>query len=193
VYLNDEPENCKYRVENLRGNKSESNIPIAYYEGIDDIHFALFVQRLIPSKLVPVLVLTWGQYHDPKVLWNIFLEIVAKKKEGCKAEYLQTIPSDIDKSTQFVYDSEESVVSFYDIIKSFRREQEHVTETRESKERQQFKTVYIPSDIMTISPKEKGVVENDFGIIFYKNEFKRVVLWHLSQGQRICFYPKKKT
>ena len=32
VLLNDEPINCKKRVEDCRGNKSESCIPIGYYE-----------------------------------------------------------------------------------------------------------------------------------------------------------------
>lgn len=190
VLLNDEPENCKYRVENLRGNKSESNIPMAYYEGIDDIHFALFVQRLIPLRLAPVVVLTWGQYHDPKILWNYFLEIVAKKKEGCKVDVLQALPSEIDTKTQFVYDSEDSIVQVYELIKSFRKDQEHVTESRELTVLKQFQTIYIPSDLMIISPKEKCIIENDYGINFYRNEFKRVVLWHLSRGQHVCLYRK---
>jgi len=34
VLLNDEPANCKYRVENIRKNDAENNIPLDYYEMI---------------------------------------------------------------------------------------------------------------------------------------------------------------
>src|SRR5690606_26856185 len=33
VLMNDEPENCKYRIETQRKNESEQGIPISYYEG----------------------------------------------------------------------------------------------------------------------------------------------------------------
>jgi hypothetical protein len=36
------------------------------------------------------------------------------------------------------------------------------------------KHVYIPEEIMTVSEKEKKVVENDFNVKFYRNEYKRV-------------------
>lgn len=36
------------------------------------------------------------------------------------------------------------------------------------------KHVYIPEQIMQISEKEKKVVENDFDVKFYRNEYKRV-------------------
>lgn len=51
-----------------------------------------------------------------------------------------------------------------------------------------YRDVYIPSEIMKISQKQKKVVDNDYGIAFYKNEFKRVVLYHLSIFQNIIFY-----
>lgn len=86
VLLDDEPEHCKvalllflhetkpypvqYRVEEHRKNKSEEGIPLSYYQGIDDIHFDLFVQRIIPGRVAPTIVLSWGQYNNPQLLWN---------------------------------------------------------------------------------------------------------------------------
>jgi len=188
VFLNDEPANCKYRVEHFRKNQSESDIPIAYYEGIDDIHFSLFVQHLLPLKLVPIIVLSWGQYHDTKFLWNLFLDISAKKKRGCSVEYVAELPKNLDMSTSFVYHTEENISQFYEQIKCLRSEQDLVTESRDAAVRKSFHTIYMPSDIMTIPYQEKGVVENKYNIVFYKNEFKRVVLWHLSRNQHVVLY-----
>ena len=42
VLLWDDPIKCKVRVEQCRGNASESSIPLSYYKGIEDVHFALF-------------------------------------------------------------------------------------------------------------------------------------------------------
>jgi hypothetical protein len=50
------------------------------------------------------------------------------------------------------------------------------------------KRVFIPSDLMTIPNSDKGVIENDYGVVFYVNAYKRVVLWHLSRGQDVYFY-----
>jgi len=54
------------------------------------------------------------------------------------------------------------------------------------------KRVYIPEDIMEISSKEKNIVENDFGVRFYENPYKRVILKHLSNKQAVHFYTLNK-
>ena len=52
-----------------------------------------------------------------------------------------------------------------------------------------YSRAYFPRNLMRISEKDKGVVAvNDYGIRFYKNEYKRVVLWHLSQFHEVCFF-----
>lgn len=76
VLLNDEPSNCKDRVENLRCNESESSIPLSYYEGIDDVHFHLFVKCLLPKKIAPILVVNWGNYDNEKLLWESLAAIM---------------------------------------------------------------------------------------------------------------------
>jgi hypothetical protein len=39
---------------------------------------------------------------------------------------------------------------------------------------QSVKQIYIPENIMQFTEKEKKVVENDFNVKFYRNEYKRV-------------------
>lgn len=48
--------------------------------------------------------------------------------------------------------------------------------------------VYIPENIMTIDPQEKGIIANDYNINFYQNAYKRVVMWHLSQRHEVMLY-----
>jgi len=96
VLLNDEPASCKYRVENLRANQSESSIPLTYYENIDDIHYSLFVDHLLPLKIVKILFLTWGQYNDPKAIWELLLLIVNQKKELPYARRVLSLPEKED-------------------------------------------------------------------------------------------------
>jgi len=190
ILLDDEPENCKYRVEKLRGNKSESDIPLSYYEGIDDIHFSLFVDHLMPLKLVKVLVLSWGQYNDPKGVWDLVLAVIGGVKEEPTVTNIQTLPEKRDPS-HYIYTSTEDIMEFYNQIRFLRRSQEQAPETEIVKMRKNFETIFIPNNIMTINGEEKGVKKDNYNIRFYCNEFKRVVLWHLSQLQNVCFYGKE--
>jgi len=179
VLLNDEPENCKYRVEHLRANQSESSIPLSYYENLDDLHYSLFVDHLLPLKIVKILFLTWGQYNDPKYVWDLLLDIINKKIE---LPYVKKIPSLPEKEKEdplnLIYTTTEQIEEFYTEMKS--------EDSEKVKNQKTFKTVYIPIPIMNILPDQIKV--NPYNIIFYRNEYKRVVLWHLSQFQNVCFY-----
>ena len=62
VYLVDTPERCKYRVENVRKNKVESNIPLEYYEKLDQVHFEAISSLWKAGK--PVMVLSWPKYRN---------------------------------------------------------------------------------------------------------------------------------
>jgi hypothetical protein len=94
VLLNDEPANCKKRVENLRCNESESSIPLAYYQGIDDVHFHLFVKCLMPKLIAPILVINWGDYDNEKYLWDS----LAKVMTGDKITPSVFVDADISKA-----------------------------------------------------------------------------------------------
>jgi len=182
VLLNDEPENCKFRVESVRGNESESSIPLSYYENIDDLHYSLFVDYLVPMKIVKALFLTWGQYNDPKAVWDLFSQILNHKKELPSIRKIQSIiEKEKAEPTNLIYSSSEQIEEFYKKMKNSDHESELV-HTYSS-----FKTVYIPYGIMTVIPPQ--IKTNPYNISFYRNEYKRVVLWHLSQFHNICFYP----
>jgi len=175
-----------------RGNKSESNIPLSYYEGIDDMHFSLFIDHLLPEKLVKLYVLSWGQYNDPKLVWENLSQIISGKKELPSLTKISSLPERLDESQNFVYHSVEEISRYYENIKFFRKEQELSKENSEMVNfRKKFSAVFIPSNMMTISAEEKNVVNNkNYGVIFYRNEFKRVVLWHLAHSQNVFFYTK---
>jgi len=181
VLLNDEPENCKYRVEHLRGNQSESSIPLSYYENIDDLHYSLFVEHLLPLKIVKILFLTWGQYNDPKFVWDLLLNIITHKKELPYVKKVTSLPENVDP-LNLIYRTCEEIEEFY-------KEMKQSEDSEKVKWQKTFKTVYVPLGIMIIQPEQIRV--NPYHIIFYRNEFKRVVLWHLSQFQNVCFYQPK--
>jgi len=179
VLLNDEPENCKYRVEHLRSNNSESSIPLSYYENIDDIHYSLFVDHLLPQKIVKILFLTWGQYNDARSLWDLLLSILNQQQE---LPYVKKVPSlpVLEDPTLLIYRSSQQIEEFY-------KEMKGCDDSDRLRFQKSFKTVYMPLGVMTRYPDQIKV--NPYNIVFYRNEFKRVVLWHLSNFQNICFYP----
>jgi len=181
VLLNDEPENCKYRVEHLRGNQSESSIPLSYYENIDDLHYSLFVEHLLPLKIVNILFLTWGQYNDPKFVWDLLLNIISLKKELPYVKKMTSLPENLDP-LNLIYRTCEEIEEFY-------KEMKQSEDSEKVKWQKTFKTVYVPMGIMIIQPEQ--ITVNPYNIIFYRNEYKRVVLWHLSQFQNVCFYQPK--
>ena len=51
-----------------------------------------------------------------------------------------------------------------------------------------YEQVYIPMDLLTIPASEKNIVENDYDLTFYRNEFKRVVLYHLAHFENVKLY-----
>jgi len=186
IYLNDEPRNCKHRVESCRGNESESAIPLEYYEGIDDIHFDLFVRRVIPNRISKVIVLTWGQYHNETDLWQKLEEVIIDKDSGAKITFHENSLDEekVEKDAK-VYVNADDVLEIYNL---FSQSQEPDTLNPKLKPLLALKHVYIPEHIMQVTEREKKVVENDFDVKFYHNEYKRVVLFHLSRGQHVHFY-----
>jgi len=188
VLLDDEPKNCKLRVESLRKNESESSIPIDYYEGIDDIHFDIFIRRIIPKRISKVLVLSWGQYDSEKELWDKLEEVLFLKERNAPStvifeENLNLL--ECNKENCKIYQTEGEVLASYRLFSI----EENMTECNEQQLKSLFRyqKIYISQNIMQISDR-KSIVQNDYNVWFYKNEYKRVVLRHLSHSQAIHFY-----
>lgn len=207
VLLNDEPARCKWRVEQSRKNPSEQGIPLSYYEGIDDIHFYLFVFKLMVDRIRPAIVINWGQYHDAEKTMRLIRSVLDGSRKPPAVSFLErnnnnsnndpiseflTTASNYnalndENSEVLIYHDENDILNFYSILKN-RKE----TDDETNPMAQQYpKKVYVPVDVLRISEREKGVVENDYGILFFTNEFKRVVCWHLAHFQNICFYHSK--
>lgn len=65
VFLFDQPERCKRRVEEERKISSEDGIPLAYYVSLHIMHFKLLMRLWQEGSTLPVVAL-WEQYADIK-------------------------------------------------------------------------------------------------------------------------------
>eukprot|EP01114_Cavostelium_apophysatum_P024220 TRINITY_DN941_c0_g1_i2.p1 TRINITY_DN941_c0_g1~~TRINITY_DN941_c0_g1_i2.p1 ORF type:complete len:455 (+),score=146.94 TRINITY_DN941_c0_g1_i2:428-1792(+) len=178
--LNDEPAQCKFRVEQHRKNESEQGIPLSYYEGIDDMHYNVFI-KLLSEKCGPTLVLNWGEYNDSKTTLSLIKAVANGEKRTPDVKFVSfEAISELPKkgAKHFIYTKAKEIVERYDEMK----------EMGEILDLKQYEDIYIPRDIMKIDPKEKGLIENDYELGFYKNEYKRVVLHHLSRFQNVIFF-----
>lgn len=171
VLLNDTPARCKHRVEQIRKNESEQGIPLSYYEGIDDIHFTMFC-RLIELRRSKVAVLNWGQYEDPA---SVIARINAEASCG-RITRTQTL-KEASKIAEpaCIYRTAMGILEAFSAIEAGATPSPSV--------------VFIPDNIMTIDPADKGVSKtHKYAITFYENAYKRVVLYHLSTGCHVVFY-----
>jgi len=188
LLLNDEPARCKWRVEEKIMNPSEIGIPLPYYEGLDDIHFHIFL-KVIKHGVTPVVIVNWGQYDHAHNVHALVKMVLEGKRETPKVQHIEGTPRD-DEDT-FTYLTEQDILQFYEEIK-LQPGEDRVTRDGE---RTKYGAIYIPEDICLVDPKMKNLVidNNNYGIVFYENFFKRVVLWHLSHFQNIYFYKKNTT
>jgi len=177
ILLDDEPRACKDRVERLRRNASEADIPLSYYEGIDDIHFELFVKRLlIDGGRVGVTVLPWGTYDDAETVWH---NVDAGKLPLAKAR--RAIAGMAQPTHHFAavnYATERDINNAYAI-------------GRDNLPVFAGAVIYVKEDMCVVAPKTKGVAAEAaaaYGIMFHTNAYKRVVLWHLARGETVIFY-----
>lgn len=186
VLMNDEPARCKMRVEVNRKNASEQGIPLAYYEGLDDVHFHMFVE-LLRKRVAKVVVQSWGEYDDA---------------ESCKAIYENAIygekplaaiidePAGLNLSgltssdpTVLIYKNGQDINQQYALLSS--------ADTVAIDEVKSYKEIYVPRDVLRIEPAAKGIDIahwEPYKIKFYENAYKRVVLFHLAHNQTIHFY-----
>eukprot|EP00658_Telonema_sp_P-2_P071168 TRINITY_DN6047_c0_g2_i1.p1 TRINITY_DN6047_c0_g2~~TRINITY_DN6047_c0_g2_i1.p1 ORF type:complete len:326 (+),score=77.25 TRINITY_DN6047_c0_g2_i1:164-1141(+) len=79
VYLDVEPVDCRHRVREMRKTESEQEIPLSYFQGIDDMYFDLMIKTLQDSDSPKVLVMRWGEF-------------------GCTQEMLQRLGTTLDET-----------------------------------------------------------------------------------------------
>jgi deoxyadenosine/deoxycytidine kinase len=190
--LYDEPASCKRKLEIVRGNKSEQGIPIEYYEGIDDVHFALFLE-LLQIDEVKVTILNWGEYEDAREVLDYIKEVnqasvnlpkvmKVNTERGFDLMYSHYCSTQADSVS--VFSCEEDVLSYCRSIPPA-----SPSLKGRNKGLAQRPVAFISSEIMQISSIQKGVKTNSrYAIPFYKNEYKKAVLHLLSRGAHVIFY-----
>lgn len=185
VYLQDEPANCKNRVEYGRQNVSEQAIPLEYYQGLDDIHFHILVNILLMHKLAKVCIKRWSTYDNAEQCMGEFLDAIDTLHKLPSVTLVSNIPHDLSPQ-QRVYRSADDILQAYDDIKC------NEPDWDGAKTMSLYRQVFVPRNVMQIDPKTKGINLEHLAaftdINFYQNEYKRVVLFHLSCGQNVHFY-----
>jgi len=179
TFLNDEPARCKERVEKLRKNESEQGIPLAYYEGIDDIHFSIFME-LMSKKLSNVLILNWGQYNDPEDVFKIISSLLSGKQKPGKVRYTPVVKRKEKDESVFIYTNDEDILQKY-------------TDLTNDEASSEETEIWIPRNVLTNSYESKKVIADHaepYHITFYRNEYKRVIFWHLSKFQNVTIYDR---
>lgn len=176
LYLDDHPDRCKQRTEK-RGVKAEREIPIDYYTGIDDIHFHVFTRIIIPYRIeIPVVIASWEQYECKDLTDDYVHEWLqgVLQSAGCRIGYIEKRPQDPEC---VVYDTEDDIIRMYNSV------------YRDGEIGEIISKVYIHRDIMIIERPDVIKERSDrYNITYYRNEYKRVVMYHLSVGSHIIFY-----
>jgi hypothetical protein len=60
-------------------NPSEQGIPLAYYEGLDDVHYHFFI-TMMKKKSLKVVVAAWGHYNDADWSHTMFANVRTSRK-----------------------------------------------------------------------------------------------------------------
>jgi len=181
TFLNDEPSHCKARVEEVRKHESEQGIPLPYYEGIDDIHFSVFME-LLSKNLSKILVLNWGDYDNAEIVFSKISNILSGVQSTPKVDYVNSLKKRDKNDHVALYSSPQEILKAYKSIKENKNPFEG-----------KIKEAWIPRNALIVEYEEKKVLlehAKPYGILFYQNEYKRVVFWHLSKFHKIVFYNK---
>lgn len=180
VFLDDDPAQCKKRVEEMRKNDSEKNIPLDYYTGIDDIHFSLCM-KLCASPTLKVTVLNWGKYDDNDSVISHLMSVVKKERKFPKVEFMSPLVTGFIPCDNYIlYQSAESIYSDYQRLDEFEKMTEfHVYVSR--------RICVIPEEKLTARGIVRAPGASRFDITFYENEYKRVIMRHLACGRSVEF------
>lgn len=172
IFINTEPEICKYRVENLRKVPCESNIPLEYYVGIDDIYFHMLIE-ILKSEKNHVMVINNNHDEVKDVKTIQFLDNFINNPSIWPTQ----LKSDINTEVNLKLRSETDVINLYKKIIKYPKVESFRCP----------KSVGIPYNIMWSENTHK-LKNSRYRITFYKNEYKRVVMWLLSKHVDIYLY-----
>jgi hypothetical protein len=115
VMMDDEPARCKSRVETVRGNASEQGIPLAYYQGLDDIHFHLFM-TMMKKKISKAIVLSWGQYNDANVCQKLFQDVIAGTRTPPQVADVDSSEVVDPSPSTYTYETAAEIIEFYNFM-----------------------------------------------------------------------------
>jgi deoxyadenosine/deoxycytidine kinase len=187
VMIDDEPSRCKYRAEHWRANQSEQGIPLAYYKGLDDIHFYMMT-KLFEATPEKTMIQLWSLDQNPSLL----LEQYRRKIEGTtRTNWLKRMNEKkvLEHAREWkIYSDETLVMAMYNDLSDATSRQ-----TLAEKLSTIPQTVAFSSNIMTRNAVVKNNLVPDHvarypDLKFFKNAYKRVVLFHLAVGHNVVFY-----
>lgn len=140
------------------------------------MHFNFFI-KLLEKRAVPAMILEWGHHRDlDRVLDVAFQLAIGKKKPPQvyqrKNEPLQQLLS--QHKSYVIYQSEQ------DILRDYASLQET------GKIDTQASDIFVSQNIMKRDVPFKEVATQN-NLFIHANEYKRVILWHLSQWRNIHF------
>lgn len=184
VYLDVDPQDCLFRVRNMRKTAAEQEIPLEYFQGIDDMYFDLML-GILEKGSPRVLVMTWGGFGDTDTLlthMNATLQgrripprVVFEFKAGSAAvaEAGAGYPC-------ACYDTEEDIDAMFAVMRAPGGEGEDVGEGHPPMVRVRWDMCIEKKDHLNATATEK--------FTFHNNPYKRVVMHHLSLGHHMHFY-----
>lgn len=187
VLLDDEPRRCKERVDLLRCNESEKGIPLSYYEGLDDLHFYMFLEIAKRRGGTKIAVVPWEVYNDAPNALRLIKERLERfhspRVSDVGASGVAKLLASSSPTRTFCYESADAIESFYKCIQEGRDAANG--ESSELILRGDYIEVLVPSDIMRTNEGDSSAVPT------YENAYKRVVLWHLARDQAVYFFTSK--
>ena len=187
VWLSDEPDACKRRVEKQRKNPNEMGIPIGYYVALDDMHFAFF-KKLMQLKDKDVRVLCWGQYNTV----DDALKRMASPLRGSIHE-VKTKDNALSKAQELGFacvrllDSDDAITNEYSSMHNLYQSSDSFISKSSELVDNTVEAILINAGAMHgthTTLKDPKIL----GIQVYRNEFKRVVCSYLSHHRTIIFY-----
>ena len=169
IYLDQSPELCYDRVVNMRKNHYEKDISLSYFKLIDDIHFAMML-KICSSDKSRVIIHSPSDNEPSHIILQKINQVLNNEIEPATVEFKQRLNVQ-EPSCSFIYDK--SMIKKDGSIS--------VKEHYLSPFADHFKNIYIPSNFM-INQKI------DHHIPVYDKSIKKMILKHLSMGQKVIFF-----
>lgn len=158
-------------------NPNELGIPLDYYSGIDDMHFNFFI-KLLEKRTVPAMVLEWGNHRDLDRVLEVAFQLATGKKKPPQVyqrnnESLQQLLS--QHKSYVIYQSEQDILRDYTLLKETGKIDTNASD------------IFVSQKIMKRDASFKEVA-TQYNLSIHANEYKRVILWHLSQWRNVHFF-----